>query len=201
MSEPQPTSNGHAGTNTLMLHLYDEVRKLAHDRLRHQRSGMRMQTTEVVHEVYIKLSRAGGAGWESRAHFFGSAARAMKQVLIDFARRSHRARIAGQNPEELPAGDSMEPDLFPDSGASLGVRFEGKEYSFSLQELAMRLQELDEIDPRRVDVVVCKFFAGMSEDQIASFLGVSTRTVQRDWQYARAWLGQHILGSAHDHGS
>lgn len=184
-------------TDALMIRLYDEVRKLAHDRLRRHRPGRGLQTTEVVHEVYLKLSRSGKNGWDSRAHFFGSAARAMKQVLFDLARNARRSLDAGVPVDDVGDGTGLPGD---DTGLTLIVRVAGAEYSFDLNGLARHLHDLDQIESRKVDVVVCKFFAGMSDAQIAEFLGVSTRTVERDWSYARAWLGQRMIESAADHG-
>jgi RNA polymerase sigma factor (TIGR02999 family) len=148
---------------------YDELRRLAH-RVREGRSGLTLDTTALVHEAYLKLVPGEGLVVRDRAHFFRIAARAMRQVLIDAARRR----------------TTRDRQL-----ASLRVEAEASEsgrLAADVLELEHAVRELESVNPRQAEVVVCRFFAGLSVEDTATALGVSTPTVKRDWRIARAWL-------------
>ena len=136
------------------------------------RSGDSLSTTELVHEAFLKLGRRPDTAWENRAHFFGAAARAMRDVLVDFARR----RQAGKR------GGSWRAVSLDRAGAKLEVDVD------DLLALDAALDQLDALDQRLRRIVELRFFGGASQDEIARMLGVSTRTVERDWRKARMFL-------------
>lgn len=156
--------------------LYDELRSLARHLLRRRRRVM--STTELVHEAYLKLDGHMEVDWHSRAHFFAIASRVMRQVLIDTVRKETAQKRGGDaKPEPL-----MSHHLRTDVPVN------------DLIALDDALNRLDAIDERLRQVVECRFFGGMTEPEIATALGVSTRTVQRDWVKARAWLYRELYG-------
>ena len=149
--------------------VYDELRQMAARQLRRERAGHTLHATALVHEAYLKL--AGGCTVEAvdRGHFMAIAARAMRQVLVDHARRRN-AEKRGGDWEQTTLSDGVRP------------------LEFQPDELLALDRALDELDERQRQVVECRFFAGMEEEEIAVALGVSARTVRRDWVKARAWL-------------
>jgi RNA polymerase sigma factor (TIGR02999 family) len=156
----------------LFKRVYAELRKIAGSALRKERSGHTLSTTDLVHEAYLKLVDAQSATWEDRAHFFGSAARAMRQVLVDYARaRNAQKRGGGWRRTTLSGND-------PGFNVPLS----------DLLSINDSLDRLDNRSPRLRQVVEMRFFAGMTEEEVAHVLHVTERTVQRDWAKARAWL-------------
>ena len=152
--------------------IYKDLRRLARRQLGGRPPGQTLSTTGLVHEAYLKL-RGGGGPWRDRGHFFAVAATAMRHILIDYAKRRRRQK----------RGDGQAPVTLDE--ASLAVSREADHLiavDEALQVLAVR-------EPRLARVVECRFFAGLSEEETAEALGVSARTVQRDWAQARAWLG------------
>lgn len=153
--------------------IYDELQRLARRQLRSVgRPGSTLNTTALVHEAYLKLVGQTRVSATGRAHFFALVARAMRQIIIDYARR----RRAGKRGGDVRRLTLEESEIAVDDEAELLV---------ALDEAMQRLAELD---PRLVQVVECRFFAGLTEDETASTLGIGLRTVQRDWLRARAWL-------------
>lgn len=163
----------------LMPLVYDELQEIAHRQLQKERPGHTLDTSALTHEVYLKLAGEEVA-WENRAHFFVLAARAMRQILIDYARK--------QNAQKR-GGDWIRTSL---STNHLRVDVEMGEV-LVLDELLDRLETFDE---RACQVVEFRFFGGMTEDEVAEVLDVSTRTVQRDWRKARAWLYKELYPEA-----
>jgi RNA polymerase sigma factor (TIGR02999 family) len=166
--------------------LYGELRKLARDRLRRERPGATLRTTELVHEAYLRLEGSSGRPWANRAHFFASAAEAMRRILIERARARGREKRGGE--------DGRPPQRI--SFADLGAADLGVDYDLE-QVLALdgAIQRLRQLDARAADVVRLRFYGGLSVDETAEALGVGARTVRRDWTFARAWLFQ-ALGEA-----
>lgn len=160
--------------------VYSEIRRIAHREVRRMGSSGTMNTTAVVHEAYLKLVNASGTAWEDRSHFFAVAATAMRQILVDYARgRSTRKRGGGAHPISLEDIDSSD-----------GVRVDPRhENLFALDAALSRLAGLDE---RLSRVVELRFFAGLSVEETAATLGVTDRTVRRDWRLARAYLLSQI---------
>lgn len=160
--------------------VYQELRHLARRQLRAERAGHTLQTTGLVHEAYLKLVDQRGVEWQGRAHFLGVAARAMRQVLIDYARRRGAVKRGGGWTRT-----TLDNERLP-------VEFPVEE----LLALNDALDRLNDIDRRLRQVVECRFFCGMTEEEIAEVLDVTPRTVQRDWVKARAWLYKELYPEA-----
>ena len=159
--------------------VYEELRKLAARKLAREKPGRTLQATALVHEAYLRLVDAKQAQhWNSRGHFFVAAAEAMRRILIDSARRKRRAKHGGgQHRVDLDdAGDAIAPPV---------------EDLLALDEA---LEKLVTEDPVSADLVKLRYFAGLSIDEAAEALGMSPRTADRRWAYARAWLRQEMLG-------
>ena len=156
--------------------VYDELRRSAHHLLARERPDHTLSTTALVHEAYFRLVDQTRLSWEDRAHFCAIAGRAMRQILVDFARRRDAAkRGGGVRPITL---DETAIAVEAQSSALIG-----------LDEALTRLSELNE---RLAQVVESRFFGGMSEKEIAEVVGVSVRTIRRDWVKARAWLFKEL---------
>jgi RNA polymerase sigma factor (TIGR02999 family) len=156
--------------------VYVELRRIAAARLRAERDGHTLQPTALVNEAYLKLAASPGAGIQDRSHFLSIAARAMRQVLVDHARRRDAAkRGAGAEPATLTGRQLASPD-------SSGLD------SDELLALDAALDRLDAMDSRLRQVVELRFFGGLTDTEVGEVLGVTRRTVQRDWTRARAWL-------------
>ncbi|MEW6207527.1 MAG: sigma-70 family RNA polymerase sigma factor [Acidobacteriota bacterium] len=159
--------------------VYTELRRLARNYLRRERAGHTLQPTALVHEAYLRLIDQGQARWQSRAHFFGIAARLMRQILIEYARSRNAAKRGG--------------NLRVTLSKSI-VRFE--ERDVDLLSLDDALRELEAIDSEKSRVVELRFFGGMSIEETACAMGISTATVTRHWRMARAWLYRRIRKGA-----
>ena len=158
--------------------VYDELRRLAARLLRGERAGHTIQPTSLVHEAYLRLVDATGLHPESRAHFFGIAARAMRQVLVDHARRRAAAkRGGGLDRITLVEGVAGEEDR-----------------AYELLELEEALERYAAIDARAARVVELRVFGGLTGDEAAAVLGVSRRTVDGDWAMAKMWLTRELAG-------
>ena len=156
----------------LMPLVYDELRRLAHQYMRRERPGHTLQTAELVNEAYVRLVDQSQIQWESRAHFFGIAARLMRQILVDRARRRNFAKRGG---------GAIRVSLNEATAVA-------QEQSASVVALDDALKSLEKIDPRKSRIVELRFFGGMSIEETAEALSVSPGTVMRDWTFARAWL-------------
>lgn len=157
--------------------VYDELRRLAHLQRRRLAPGQTLETTALVHEAYLKLSVR--PGWNDDNHFYSLAARAMRQILVDYARQRTSLKRGG--------------------GEAASALEEGRAADYqAVQTLALdlALRGLAEVDERLVRVVECRVFAGYSEEETAHILSTSLRTVQRDWVRARAWLRNAITPGA-----
>ncbi len=161
--------------DTLIGELYGELRRLASSLMRAERPGHTLQPTALVHEAFLRLVPGGGQ-WENRAHFFGAAARAMRQVLVEHARRRLAEKRGGQAQRV--------------TFADLEIQVEDPR--LDLLALDEALTALSEVDPRLVRVVELRYFAGCDLAETARILDVSPATVKRDWIYARAWLYERL---------
>jgi RNA polymerase sigma factor (TIGR02999 family) len=169
-----------AAIERLLPLVYEELRGIAHAQLRHERQGHTLNTTALVHEAYFRLVDLERVPLQGRAHFFAIAARAMRQILINYAvRRKAAKRGGGQQPVVLDDADAL-PDALTDAQA---------EEVLALDEALQRLVLLDE---RQARVVELRFFAGMDIEETAAALGISPATVKRDWTVARAWLNREL---------
>lgn len=158
--------------------VYQELHRAADLLLNREMVGHTLQPTALVHEAYLKLARGGMPDAESTTHFLGIAARAMRQILVDHARRRNAVK-RGKGEVFVTLGDHADADA-PGADAE------------EMIALDVALTELGTLDDRLAKVVELRFFGGLTEDQIAAALGVTSRTVQRDWAKARAWLHAKI---------
>src|SRR4051812_18703918 len=161
----------YAGTDLLPL-VYNELRRHAAGRMAREAVGQTIQPTALVHEAWLRLIGDGNRRWQNRAHFFGAAAEAMRRILIENARRKARLK-RGSNPQRLDLDHDELSAALPDEKVRM------------IDEALERLQ-LE--DPEKAQVVVLKFFVGLTNLEVAENLGVTERTVERHWAYAKAWL-------------
>ncbi len=157
--------------------VYEELRKLAAQKLARERPGQTLQATALVHEAYLRLLGPEGQHWDSRGHFFVAAAEAMRRILVDGARRKQSLRRGGN----LQRHDLNEAEIaVPPPSEDL----------LALDEALNKLAEQDQV---KAELVKLRYFAGLTGEQAAHALGISTTTADRYWAYARAWLHQEIL--------
>jgi RNA polymerase sigma factor (TIGR02999 family) len=161
--------------------LYGELRGLARRLMANQPPGHTLQPTALVHEAYLRLIGKDGAEWEGRAHFFGAAARAMRDILVESARRKAALKRGGARKRV---------DVEPEALAVEGPRAD------DLLALDEALRKLEDEDPRKGRIVDLRFFAGLEMAEIAELLGVSEATVKRDWRYIRARLHKELSSGA-----
>ena len=159
--------------------VYDELHAIARRQLHQERDSHTLNTTALVHEAYLRLVNQRHVQWIDRAHFFAIAARVMRRILIDYARQ-HRAKKRGGRDEQVPNDRLDTPDEI--QHAEVGERAE------LLISLDDALTSLSATDERLARVVECRFFGGLSEEETAAALGVTARTVRRDWVKAKDWL-------------
>lgn len=156
--------------------VYDELRALGGHYLRKERADHTLQATALVHEAYLKMVNQKWAAWQNRIQFASIAARAMRQVLIEHARANKAAKRAGKLQK-----------VYLDETRELGVP-----RNPDLIELDEALKDFTELYPRKAEVVELKFFGGLAIEEIAEALNISTKTVKRDWTFARAWLCREL---------
>jgi RNA polymerase sigma factor (TIGR02999 family) len=168
---------GMATADELLPLVYDELRRLAASRMSREAEGMTLQPTALVHEAWMRLTRGGARQWNDRAHFFRAAALAMRRILVDRARHKSSLKAGGVR---------VELDLAAFGGV-------GEE---SADERILRIDEclsrLEREDPESARIVVLKFFAGLTNQEVAETLGVTVRTIERNWAYAKACLYEMV---------
>ncbi len=177
---PEGRRPGACAADELLPVVYADLRRLAAAHLSGQRPWHTLQPTALVHEVYLKIAAASDPGWEGRGHFFGAAAMAMREILVDHARRKNAGKRGGGRPA-LPLEDAHELSA---AGASLD----------EVLAVDEALKRLEVGHPRPAQIVLMRYFAGLSGEEISEALGVTTRTVERDWRFARAWLHAALSG-------
>ena len=165
-----------ASADRLLALVYDELRRIAGQYLRKEKSDHTLQPTALVHEAYMRLIDISDISWQDRAHFFAVAARQLRRILIDHA-RGVNARKRGHGHIEVELTDIDAPV---------------KAISEDLIAVNEALDELEKLDSRCAQAVELRFFAGLTEDEAAQVLGVSKATVKRDWDFARAWLHSRL---------
>ena len=158
--------------------VYAELHKLASAAMRHERREHTLQPTALINEAYLRLMSNQPDSWENRAHFFGAAARAMRQILIDHARKRHRAKHGGIKVE------------LRDSDAIFTANPE------EVMALEAALDQLGGIDQRSLRIVELRYFVGLSVEETARLVGMSPKTVNRDWEFARVWLESRLRSDA-----
>ena len=167
-------------TEELLPLVYEELRKLASYKMAHEAAGQTLQATALVHEAWLRLAGAENQRWQNRGHFFAAAAEAMRRILIDRARRRQRIRHGGgQNRVDI---DEVE------------IAASGNDER--LLQIHEALDRLAVEDPVKAEVVKMRFFVGMADREVAEVLGLSERTVERHWAYAKSWLFRAIQDQA-----
>ena len=173
----------HDALNALFPLVYDELRAMAHRRRQAWNGDYTLNTTALVHEAYLKLVDQQHAEWTSRAHFFGVAAKAMRHIQINYAKHRQRKKRGGDVPkvslDELSRLFDQETPLTDDRADAL----------VSLDEA---LEKLEQVSERQSRIVECRFFAGMTIEETAAALGLSSATVKRGWAMAQAWLHREM---------
>ena len=164
----------------LMERVQGELRRLAASYLRRERGGQTLQPTAVVNEAYIRLLPQRGVSWENRAHFFGIAAKMMRRVLVDHARRRHAAKRDAGPADPVSLSGVASPDREADQVDVLALRD--------------ALSKLAKLDPRQSEIVEMRFFAGLTVEEIAEVLEISPATVKREWATAKLWLRRQMQG-------
>lgn len=164
----------------LMPLVYDELRRMARVYMNSQRSGHTLQTTELIHEAYLKLAGKDEKHWQNRAHFFSVAARAMRQILVDYA-RAKQSKKRGGDWQKITLDENA---------------LVSEEQTNEIVGLDEALKDLANLDERKSRVVELKFFGGLTIDEIAGVLKISPKTVKRDWRFARTWLSRELANSS-----
>jgi len=156
--------------------VYEELRRLARSRMTQEPAGMTLQPTALVHEAYMRLVGSNDTNWNGRGHFFGAAALAMRRILVERARSTHRLKRGGDRKREelrdLAAGGE------PDPAEVLGID--------------EALTKLEAFDRRKAEIVVMRYFAGLTIEEIAAALGMTVSQVKGEWSFARAWLHREL---------
>ena len=162
--------------------VHAELHRLARHYMSNERPGHTLQTTELVNEAYVRLIDWQNVRWQNRAHFFGVAAQIMRRILVDFARSRASAKKGGGT-QYVSLSEAM--TISPERGEDL----------IALDDA---LESLSELDSRKSRIVELRFFGGLSVEETAEVLKISTRTVMRDWGLAQAWLYRELSGVQHD---
>lgn len=173
----EPPQARPAPVDRMVAGLYDELRGLARAHLRRERPGHTLNTTGLLHEAYLRLAGQHGLADADRARFFAAASNTMRRVLVDYARRRKRAKRGGGG-IPVPLDDLEE--------------FLSDEEATELLALDGAIDRLEVVHPRGAEVVKHRYFGGLSQEETAELLGVSSKTVQRDWLVARAWLRREV---------
>jgi RNA polymerase sigma factor (TIGR02999 family) len=156
--------------------VYEELRRMARRHMRNERAGNTLQTTALVNEVYLRLVDVKNVDWQHRAQFFAISAQMMRRILVDAARaRSSRKRVGGAEKVNVDEVAVLSPE--PEE---------------SIIALDAALEAFAKLAPRQAKVVELRYFAGLSEEEIAAVTKTSTRTIERDWQFARSWLMREL---------
>jgi RNA polymerase sigma-70 factor (ECF subfamily) len=169
-------SGDEAATNQLVPVVYDELRRLARRHMARQRRGHTLQTTDLVNEAYLKLVNVKGAGWKDRLHFFAVASSAMRCVLVDHARRRAYAKRGG-NPVRVSLREADQVS---------------EQRTAEVIAVDQALSRLATVDPRKSQIVELRYFGGLGVEEIAQLLDLSSRTIKREWRWARAWLYREL---------
>jgi RNA polymerase sigma factor (TIGR02999 family) len=164
--------------------VYDELRRVAHNRLLHERPGHTLNTTALVHEAYLKLAGLNRIQYKGRAHFFAIATQAMRNILVSYAMR-RKAKRRGGGIDDIPITDDI---AMSDRQAD------------DILALDQALDRLKILSERQHQVVECRFFGGLNVEETSAVLGISEATVKRDWNVSRAWLNRELDGTWDERG-
>lgn len=160
-------------------HLYPILRAMAAERMGFERPGNTLQPTALAHEAWLRMRSGADSNWKNKAHFFTAAAETMRRILIDRARRRSRVKHAGDL-ERVPMSDADQVERQTDEEPTLLVH--------------AALEKLQKVNPPRAQVVLLKFFGGLTNQEVAEEMGVTERTVERYWAYSKTWLFREIQG-------
>lgn len=166
-----------SASSELLPLVYQDLRKLAAARMARMTPGHTLQATALVHEAYVRLVGSTDPGWQGRAHFFGAAARAMRNVLADHLQRKGSIKRGGR--VQRVGGDAVEQISDDAPGADMLV----------VEEV---LEQFEREYPRKAEIVTLRFFGGLDTEEIAEVMSLSPRTIERDWQFAKAWLNSRL---------
>lgn len=164
--------------NRLLPLIYSELRRMAGNYMQRERPGHTLQATALVNEVYMRLAGGQSAPWQNRAHFFGVAAHAMREVLLDYARGHNAGKRGGK--------DAQKVDIDAEHLRAVSPKIE------NVIAIDAALERLERIDPRQSRLIELRFFAGLSVEESAEVLGVSPITIKREWRSAKAWLHREL---------
>jgi len=160
----------------LMPIVYDKMQRMAHQRLIGERPDHTLSTTALVHEAYLKLLDFNRISWQNRNHFYGIASQIMRNILVDYAVKRQAEKRGGKN-QRITLGDD-------DAITEMNLH--------DILSIHHALERLESVDERQVRVVECRFFGGLTIEETANVLDISTPTVSRDWKMARAWLNREL---------
>ena len=178
MDEPEAAG---AKADVLMPQVYDELRRLAANYLRHERPGQTLQATALVHEAFLRLSKEKNQPWKNRTHFLAIAALSMRQILVQRARARHAEKRGGQNAERITLDESVVADRSAEASGGVDVL-----------ELDAALEKLAALDEQQARIVELRYFGGLTVEEVAETLDISPATVKRHWTLARAWLKKEL---------
>ena len=182
MSQDPGTANGEPGDPAaLMPQVYDELRRLAGNYLRHERPGQTLQATALVHEAFLRLSKEKNQPWKNRTHFLAIAALSMRQILVQRARARHAEKRGGPNADRITLDESVMAEHAPDATGGVDVL-----------ALDAALERLAALDPQQSKIVELRYFGGLTVEEAAEALDISPATVKRHWTLARAWLKKEL---------
>lgn len=178
----QNADSGEPMSDQLLPLVYDELRKLASAQMAQESPGQTLQPTALVHEAYLRLVGNADVKWDSRGHFFAAAARSMRQILINRANKKktekHGGKVIRRDLDDAFFAEEPPPER--------------------MLALDVALERLEDIDPRKGEIVMLRYFAGLTIEDTAKSLDLSSATVKRDWQFARTWLHREITDSLND---
>ena len=176
---------------SLMPQVYDELRRLAANYLRHEQPGQTLQATALVHEAFLRLSKEKNQPWKNRTHFLAIAALSMRQILVQRARARHAEKRGGEHAERITLDESVIAD---DSLSRRSAEREGGGGGGGVDvlELDDALEKLAALDSQQAKIVELRYFGGLTVEEVAETLDISPATVKRHWTIARAWLRKEL---------
>lgn len=173
----------------LLGQVYEELRALADGTLRRYGGGATLRPTELVHEAWIRLSTDEGRVWNDRQHFVATSALAMRQIIVERARRRSATKRGGGR-----SAVEFEPSELPDRETPSGWANDPE----TTLAIDRAIDDLTRVDERSAQVIILRFYLGLTDPEIAEVLGVTDRTVRRDWTFARSWLARHLADISPD---
>jgi RNA polymerase sigma factor (TIGR02999 family) len=171
-----------------MPQVYDELRRLAANYLRHERPGQTLQATALVHEAFLRLSKEKNQPWKNRTHFLAIAALSMRQILVQRARARQAEKRGGANAERITLDESSALA----HGATAGYGADAHAHAVDVLELDAALEKLAALDPQQARIVELRYFGGLTVEEVADALEISPATVKRHWTLARAFLKKEL---------